>query len=243
MNSFLLYSAFCNLHNLSPEPNCGEKLSCVARGGKWKGQKICVEEEFLCDNTLQCLGGEDEDECETEYFKKKIFKPSELFVCKRTFKYLTVVSNVDDTLELSTTATATSSTSAPTTVSVDYEYSYFDDYEYTDEDIFGGKRKRRRKRDTQPLKEGGEKRKKFFPFRAVECDGAKQCPDGEDEEHCDIDGLALIFLGKHNFLYLEAWCTSYLNSRCCLWCPCLCHFCLLLPPGSHLWKRRPTGNE
>ena len=188
-----------NLPNVSLDPNCGDKVTCVARSGKWEGEKICVEEEFICDNTLQCMGGEDENDCDMEYFTKKIFKPSEFFVCKRTFKYLSEpYIDVEDTFKVTTASPKTSSTTDPTTVSVDddYDYGYDDDY---DDDIFGRKR-RRRKRDTLQMKEGSEKRRKFFPYRAVECDGAKQCPNGEDEAACDIDSIAIIFLGILNFL-------------------------------------------
>ena len=139
------------------------------------------------------MGGEDEKDCEETYFKKKIFKESEYFVCHRTFKYLSEpYSDVEDTSKVTTATQRLSTTSATTTVS-DY-YDYDDDY-----DIFGRKR-RRRKRDTQQTKEGNENRRKFFPYRAVECDGAKQCPNGEDEAACDIDSIALIFLGFLNFL-------------------------------------------
>ena len=173
---------------LSPEPNCGEKLSCVARSGKWKGRKICVEEEFICDNTLQCLGGEDEVNCEESvYIEKKIFKPSELFVCRRTFKYLSDAASKDISQIPNSTMnpgipSTTSSTLAPTTLSLD-EVLFGDgeDYEDYDDDIFG---RRRRKRDAT-WEEGWEIKKrlrKFFPLRAVECDGVKQCPHGEDEE-------------------------------------------------------------
>ena len=236
----LLYSN--NLPNLSSEPNCGDKPTCIARSGKWEGQKICLEKEFICDNTLQCMGGEDEKDCEETYFKKKIFKESEYFVCHLTFKYLSEpYSDVEDTLKVTTATQRISTTSAPTptTVSVDYydddifapttAPDYYDDYDifssndndvedtatqrtsttsstttvsddYYDDDIFGRKRRRRRKRDTHQTKEGNEKRRKFFPYRAVECDGAKQCPNGEDEAACDIDSIAIIFLGILNFL-------------------------------------------
>ena len=260
----------------------------MARSGKWEGEKICVEEEFICDNTLQCMGGEDENDCDMEYFTKKIFKPSERFVCKKTFKYLSEpYSNVEETLKVtaasatlttsSTTAPTTDPTTvcvddeydpscvvddydysydddifgpttAPTTVSVDIDYNYSydddifgpttapttvsldDDYNYSyDDDIFGpttdpttdpatvsvdddynysydddifGRKRRRRKRDTLQMMEGNKKRRKFFPYRAVECDGVKQCPNGEDEAACDIDSIAIIFLGILNFLRL-----------------------------------------
>ena len=284
------------IHFLCSDPNCGDKLTCIARSGKWEGQKICVEEKFICDNTLQCMGGEDEDEirfgCKEKYFEKNIFKKSEQFVCHRTFKYLSEpFSDLRDTLKISTAIQGTSTTSTPTTIcdyddifsdndcnhediatprtsstsapitADDYDFNIFgdednsnedtatektfatsrpttvsdnDDYDdYDDYDIFGRKR-RRRKRDT---KEGNKKRKKFFPYRAVECDGAKQCPHGEDEAACDIDLMAIIFLGILSFIILQS---EDFNSRGCFWFPCLCHFYLLIPPCSHLWKGSPS---
>ena len=260
-----------------------------------------MEEEFICDNTLQCMGGEDENACDMEYFTKKIFKPSERFVCKKTFKYLSEpYSNVEETLKVTaasatlTTSSTTAPTTDPTTVCVDdeydpscvvddYDYSYDifgpttapttvsldDDYNYSyDDDIFGpttdpttdpatvsvdddynysydddifGRKRRRRKRDTLQMMEGNKKRRKFFPYRAVECDGVKQCPNGEDEAACDIDSIAIIFLGILNFLG-PVGSTQDFNFRGCIWVPCLCHFCLLLPPCSHLWKGSASNN-
>ena len=157
----------------------------MARSGKWKGLKICVEEEFICDNTLQCLGGEDELDCEESvYIEKKIFKPSELFVCRRTFKYLSDAAAEDISQIPNSTGipSSTSSTLAPTTLTLD-EVLFGDgeDYDDYDDDIFG---RRRRKRDAT-WEEGWKIKKslrKFFPLRAVECDGVKQCPHGEDEQ-------------------------------------------------------------
>ena len=196
---------------LSPEPNCGEKLSCVARSGKWKGLKICVEEEFICDNTLQCLGGEDEVDCEESvYIEKKIFKPSELFVCRRTFKYLSDaaakdISQIPNSTMSPGIPSTTSSTLAPTTLSLD-EVLFGDgeDYEDYDDDIFG---RRRRKRDAT-WEEGWEIKKrlrKFFPLRAVECDGVKQCPHGEDEEVRTISLLQLVVKLNHSTLVSDFW--------------------------------------
>ena len=172
------------------------------------------------------MGGEDEKDCEETYFKKKIFKESEYFVCHRTFKYLSEpYSDVEDTSKVTTATQRLSTTSATTTVSEYYDYgdddifgsndkdtatqrfsttsattTVSDYYDYDDDyDIFGRKR-RRRKRDTHETKEGNKKRRMFFPYRAVECDGAMQCPNGEDEAACDIDSIALIFLGFLNFL-------------------------------------------
>ena len=120
----------------------------MARSGKWEGEKICVEEEFICDNTLQCMGGEDENACDMEYFTKKIFKPSERFVCKKTFKYLSEpYSNVEEPLKVTaasatlTTSSTTAPTTDPTNVCVDDQYDpscVVDDYDYSyDDDIFG----------------------------------------------------------------------------------------------------------
>jgi len=59
--------------------------------------------------------------------------------------------------------------------------------------------------------EGNENRRKFFPYRAVECDGEKQCPNGEDEAACDIDSIALIFLGAaFGFLACATFVSSFL---------------------------------
>ena len=74
-------------HAINPprkeEPDCGEKLSCKARDGKWAGETICLDEKYICDNTLQCSQGEDEApaRCRREYIEKKIFTASESFPC------------------------------------------------------------------------------------------------------------------------------------------------------------------
>ena len=39
---------------------------CTARDGRWAGSKICVKEEFLCDNFVQCEDGKDEEGCEEQ---------------------------------------------------------------------------------------------------------------------------------------------------------------------------------
>ena len=64
---------------------CGEKLKCTARDGKLAGKKICVPEKFRCDNFLQCLNAEDEDNCEEEYRREKIFTRNDRHLCKSPF--------------------------------------------------------------------------------------------------------------------------------------------------------------
>ena len=58
---------------------------CTARDGKLAGKKICVPEKFRCDNFLQCLNVEDEDNCEEEYRREKIFTRNDRHVCKSPF--------------------------------------------------------------------------------------------------------------------------------------------------------------
>merc|ERR1712001_616829 len=67
------------------DEGCGEKLMCTARDGMWAGKKICVPEKFRCDNFLQCLNAEDEDNCEEEYRREKIFTRNDRHVCKSPF--------------------------------------------------------------------------------------------------------------------------------------------------------------
>ena len=52
---------------------------CTARDGKLAGKKFCVPEKFRCDNFLQCLNAEDEDNCE------KIFTRNDRHPCKSPF--------------------------------------------------------------------------------------------------------------------------------------------------------------
>ena len=60
-------------------------LTCTARNGRWKGKTICLDEKYICDNTLQCEEGEDEapvrQSCRKEYVRKKIFLAGETFPC------------------------------------------------------------------------------------------------------------------------------------------------------------------
>ena len=181
----------------------------MARSGKWKGLKICVEEEFICDNTLQCLGGEDELECEeSEYIEKKIFKPSELFVCRRTFKYLSDAAAKDiSQIPNSTMSPGIPFSTSSTLALDDVLFGDGEDYDNVDDDIFG---RRRRKRDAT-WEEGWEIKKrlrKFFPLRAVECDGVKQCPHGEDEQVriiCLLASIGQIKSFETLFLFSTNW--------------------------------------
>ena len=72
---------------------CGEKLKCIARDGRYVGIEICVPSDFICDNTLQCQGGEDEDNCEVKYIEKKIFSVDERVVCTSRSLNLTTIGN------------------------------------------------------------------------------------------------------------------------------------------------------
>lgn len=62
-----------------------EEVLCTARDGKFAGKKICVEKKFQCDNHLQCEDGKDEEDCETEYKNKRIFKRDHDFICTSLF--------------------------------------------------------------------------------------------------------------------------------------------------------------
>ena len=44
----------------------GEELMCVAGGGKWTLQKVCVKEQYKCDQVRHCNYGEDEANCNQE---------------------------------------------------------------------------------------------------------------------------------------------------------------------------------
>ena len=65
----------------------GEELMCTARNGRFTraGRKICVEKRFQCNNYLQCQDGKDEEDCEEEYKKKRIFKRDHRYICKSPF--------------------------------------------------------------------------------------------------------------------------------------------------------------
>merc|ERR1712012_1136645 len=62
-----------------------EEVMCTARDGKFAGTKICVEKKFQCDNHLQCEDGKDEEMCEEEYKKKRIFKRDQRIICRSPF--------------------------------------------------------------------------------------------------------------------------------------------------------------
>ena len=195
----------------------------LARSGKWVGKMICIEEEFLCDNTLQCLGGEDERDCAALYLKRKIFRPSETFVCKKSF--LKIGNFGKSSFAATDISSRKTTASSPANSELEAQSEEYEDifgsygvgnydevtsdsdsnsdyiYDYGDEaDIFGDKK--RRKRETLRMNNDdvkvGETFRKFFPYRGVACDGARQCPHGEDEEHCEIEEFTLVFLGKGN---------------------------------------------
>ena len=46
---------------------------CRARDGRSAGKNICLEKKFVCDNYLQCEDGKDENDCEKEYVRKRVF--------------------------------------------------------------------------------------------------------------------------------------------------------------------------
>ena len=62
--------------------DCGEDLMCKARDGKWAGENICLKKKFLCDNYIQCEDGKDEEHCEGEYLRKRIFPRDYRYVCR-----------------------------------------------------------------------------------------------------------------------------------------------------------------
>merc|ERR1712192_106775 len=64
-----------------------KSMTCVARAGKFKGQLILLEEHFICDNSIQCLDGADEDEaeCDDEYVRKKIFTINDKHPCNSIY--------------------------------------------------------------------------------------------------------------------------------------------------------------
>ena len=62
--------------------DCGKDLMCRARDGKWAGENICLKKKFLCDNYIQCEDGKDEEHCEGEYLRKRIFPRDYHYVCR-----------------------------------------------------------------------------------------------------------------------------------------------------------------
>ena len=82
-----------NIYKQPSGGDCGENLKCIARDGRFVGSEICVQSDFICDNTLQCRGGEDEDNCEVKYIEKKIFSVDEGVVCTSRSLNLTKIGN------------------------------------------------------------------------------------------------------------------------------------------------------
>ena len=58
---------------------------CRARDGRSARKNICVEKKFVCDNYLQCEDGKDEDDCEEEYVRKRVFPRNYDYRCKSPF--------------------------------------------------------------------------------------------------------------------------------------------------------------
>ena len=58
---------------------------CRARDGRSAGKNICVEKKFVCDNYLQCEDGKDENGCEKEYVRKRVFPGNYDYRCKSPF--------------------------------------------------------------------------------------------------------------------------------------------------------------
>ena len=58
-------------------------LTCAARDGRWKGETICLDEKYICDNTFQCEEGQDEapvqHSCQTKDVAKKIVSRKDFF--------------------------------------------------------------------------------------------------------------------------------------------------------------------
>ena len=76
----------CDEHYKQPEGgDCGEKLKCTARAGKWAGFKICLDKKFKCDNYVQCEDAKDEENCEKEYLDRGIFTHDQRHRCQHPF--------------------------------------------------------------------------------------------------------------------------------------------------------------
>ena len=58
---------------------------CRARDGRSAGKNICLEKKFVCDNYLQCEDGKDENGCEKEYVRKRVFPRNYDYRCKSPF--------------------------------------------------------------------------------------------------------------------------------------------------------------
>ena len=62
-----------------------KSVTCWARDGRYKGEKILVEEPFICDNSIQCDDGADETGCNEEYVRKKIFIIKDNYRCNSVY--------------------------------------------------------------------------------------------------------------------------------------------------------------
>ena len=62
-----------------------KSVTCRARDGRYKGEKILVEEPFICDNSIQCDDGADETGCDEEYVRKKIFTIKDKHRCNSVY--------------------------------------------------------------------------------------------------------------------------------------------------------------
>ena len=70
-----------------------DDLMCTARDGKFARRTICVGKKFQCDNNLQCEDGKDEEDCEEEYKKKRIFNRDQRVICRSPFFNITSEEN------------------------------------------------------------------------------------------------------------------------------------------------------
>ena len=73
-----------------------DEVMCTARDGGFEGWNICVGTKFQCDNHLQCEDGKDEEDCEKEYKKNRIFKSDHHYICKSPFLNITTGENKTD---------------------------------------------------------------------------------------------------------------------------------------------------
>ena len=70
-----------------------DDVMCTARDWEFEGKKICVAKNFQCDNYLQCRDGKDEEMCEEEYRKKRIFTRDQRVICRSPFLNITSEEN------------------------------------------------------------------------------------------------------------------------------------------------------